>query len=134
MPKERDEKGRYTEGVPLETIRTFVLSSDDYVNTRTVANNFNLPWRTANHKLHQLDDDGDIEKIKMGQTALWGAASSFSVNSPRDDDVSGGFHRFRGIMESEKTADELLAEGREKDSNRENQLAETASKTSEGQQ
>lgn len=133
MARQRDEKGRFVEDVPLEEINEFVQEAAPVVTTREVANHFDIPWRTANHKLHKLVEKGTVAKSKFGQTTLWGRRSP-PTSSAGEAPTSGGFRQFRGVMDAEKSADELVAEAREEDAKRDERLLRAAGGSGEGSQ
>jgi len=71
MADRDDDSGRYTETYPL---RDFVEALDTLggaAGTQEVADEVGCEYRTANAKLHELEDRGEISARKVGNAYLW---------------------------------------------------------------
>lgn len=71
MAHRDDESGKYTETYPLED---FIEALDDLggtAGTQDVADAVGCKYRTANAKLHELKDEGEISSRKVGNAYLW---------------------------------------------------------------
>lgn len=68
---DRDDSGRYSETYPLEE---FIDALDDLggsAGTQEVADAVGCKYRTANAKLHELEEGGRVTARKVGNAYLW---------------------------------------------------------------
>lgn len=69
---ERDgDSGRYTETYPLDDFREALHSLGGAAGTQEVADEVGCKYRTANAKLHELEDSGGVSSRKVGNAYLW---------------------------------------------------------------
>ncbi|WP_157224710.1 winged helix-turn-helix domain-containing protein [Natronococcus occultus] len=71
MVKDRDEEsGQYTETVTDEEIAEFVRNSNG-LTTSEVADEFDYERPTAYRRLKSLEESGDVQSRKIGNSLLW---------------------------------------------------------------
>lgn len=71
MADRDDDSGQYSETYPLDD---FIAALDDLggaAGTQDVADVVGCKYRTANAKLHELDEEGRITSQKVGNAYLW---------------------------------------------------------------
>lgn len=69
---DRDEdSGRYTETYPLSEFREALKDLGGAGGTQEVAEIVSCEYRTANAKLHKLQERGEISYRKVGNAYLW---------------------------------------------------------------
>jgi len=69
---ERDEdSGKYTETYALDEFRAALERLGGAAGTQEVADEVGCKYRTANAKLHELEDNGDVTARKVGNAYLW---------------------------------------------------------------
>lgn len=69
---ERDEEsGRYSETYPLSDFIDALDSLGGAGGTQEVADVVGCKYRTANAKLHELEDEGRITARRVGNAYLW---------------------------------------------------------------
>lgn len=71
MADRDDESGRYTETYPLSDFLDALDDLGGAAGTQEVADAVGCKYRTANAKLHELEDDGEIASKKVGNAYLW---------------------------------------------------------------
>lgn len=73
MPNdERDtDTGQFTEKHPPEAFLTALEDLDGNAGTQDIADEVGCPYRTAHHKLTQLEEDGRVESQKVANARLW---------------------------------------------------------------
>ncbi|SFK67523.1 hypothetical protein SAMN04487950_0525 [Halogranum rubrum] len=71
MAHRDDNSGRYTETYPLEVFIEALASLGGSAGTQDVADEVGCKYRTANAKLHELDDEGRVSSRKVGNAYLW---------------------------------------------------------------
>ena len=69
MGRERDERGRYSEGVPLEAVLELFPDSEPRT-TSEVSEALDVAQKTAYNKLETLQERGDIRKKNIGGLAV----------------------------------------------------------------
>lgn len=76
MADRDDESGRYTETYPLEEFVDALGDLGGAAGTQEVADAVGCKYRTANAKLHELEEEGRITARKVGNAYLWSLADS----------------------------------------------------------
>ncbi|MFC6764183.1 ArsR family transcriptional regulator [Natrinema soli] len=71
MAERNDDSGRYTKTYPLEDFLTALEELGGAAGTQDVADEVGCKYRTANAKLHELEDEGEITSRKVGNAYLW---------------------------------------------------------------
>jgi hypothetical protein len=71
MADRDDESGRYTETYPLSDFLNALDDLGGAAGTQEVADAVGCKYRTANAKLHELEDAGEIASKKVGNAYLW---------------------------------------------------------------
>ena len=66
---ERDDRGRYTEKVPLDDVRAFFERSEPHT-AGEIADELGITNRAALNKLDTLHEQGEIERKKVGARAV----------------------------------------------------------------
>lgn len=75
MAERDDESGRYTETYPLAEFIEALDALGGAAGTQEVADEVGCKYRTANAKLHELEDDGQVTARKVGNAYLWQLAN-----------------------------------------------------------
>lgn len=69
---DRDEdSGKYTETYPLGEFADALNTLGGSAGTQDVADEVGCKYRTANQKLHELEDRGEVVSKKIGNAYLW---------------------------------------------------------------
>lgn len=71
MADRDDDSGQYTETYPLEEFTAALDALGGSAGTQDVADEVGCKYRTANAKLHELEDRGEIGSTKVGNAYLW---------------------------------------------------------------
>ncbi len=71
MADRDDDSGKYTETYPLEDFTAALETLGGSAGTQEVADEVGCKYRTANAKLHELEDRGEIASQKVGNAYLW---------------------------------------------------------------
>ena len=71
MADRDDNSGKYTETYPLEEFTDALNALGGSAGTQEVADEVGCKYRTANAKLHELEDRGEIASQKVGNAYLW---------------------------------------------------------------
>lgn len=66
-----DDSGRYTETYPLNAFLAALESLGGSAGTQAVADEVGCKYRTANAKLHELEDEERVSSQKVGNAYLW---------------------------------------------------------------
>ena len=76
MPNdERDtDTGQFTEKHPPEEFISAIETLGGSAGTQDIADEVDCPYRTAHHKLTQLEEAGRVESQKVGNARLWSLA------------------------------------------------------------
>jgi len=65
------DSGQYTETYPLSEFVDALEELGGAAGTQEVADAVGCKYRTANAKLHELEDDSEITSRKVGNAYLW---------------------------------------------------------------
>jgi len=71
MADRDDDSGRYSETYPPSDFIDALDSLGGSAGTQEVADAVGCKYRTANAKLHDLEDNGEITSRKVGNAYLW---------------------------------------------------------------
>lgn len=71
MADRDDETGQYSETYPLEDFIDALQSIGGSAGTQEVADAVGCKYRTANAKLHDLEEQGLVSSRKVGNAYLW---------------------------------------------------------------
>lgn len=71
MAERDDDSGRYTETYPPEEFVDALDALGGAAGTQDIADEVGCKYRTANAKLHELEDAGRISSKKVGNAYLW---------------------------------------------------------------
>lgn len=71
MPDRDADTGKYTETYPLADFLDALEDLGGAGDTQEIADAVGCKYRTANMKLHQLEDDGRITVREVGNAYLW---------------------------------------------------------------
>ena len=71
MADRNDDSGRYIETYPLEGFVIALEAHDGSASTREIADTVGCKYRTANAKLHELNDRGEVANRKVRNAYLW---------------------------------------------------------------
>uniref|UniRef100_A0A7D5L3N7 ArsR family transcriptional regulator n=1 Tax=Natrinema halophilum TaxID=1699371 RepID=A0A7D5L3N7_9EURY len=71
MADRDDDSGRYTETFPLEEFTEALKNLGGSAGTQEVADEVGCKYRTANAKLHELKERGEVTARKVGNAYLW---------------------------------------------------------------
>lgn len=71
MAERDDESGRYTETYPLAEFTEALRALGGSAGTQDVADEVGCKYRTANAKLHELEEEGRISSRRVGNAYLW---------------------------------------------------------------
>ena len=71
MADRDDDSGKYTETYPLDDFIEALDVLGGSAGTQEVADEVGCKYRTANAKLHELEDRGEIVSQKVGNAYLW---------------------------------------------------------------
>lgn len=69
--RDRDDDGQYSQTYPLEDFLGALETLGGAAGTQDVADEVGCKYRTANAKLHELEDEGKIDARKVGNAYLW---------------------------------------------------------------
>lgn len=71
MAERDDESGRYSETYPLDQFVEALETLGGSAGTREVADEVGCKYRTANAKLHELQESSMVSARKVGNAYLW---------------------------------------------------------------
>jgi predicted RNase H-like HicB family nuclease len=73
MSKQRDDRGRYTSTVTdEELLHFFDAAQRDFYSAREIASEFDLDRTQAHRRLSRLDEEGELERVKVGnRNVVW---------------------------------------------------------------
>jgi Fic family protein len=71
MAERDEESGRYSETYPLSGFIEALESLGGSAGTQDVADAVGCKYRTANAKLHELEEEGRVSARKVGNAYLW---------------------------------------------------------------
>lgn len=71
MANRDDESGRYSETYPLSDFIEALEDLGGSAGTQDVADEVGCKYRTANAKLHELEERGEVTARKVGNAYLW---------------------------------------------------------------
>ena len=74
MAERDDESGRYSETYPLDEFADALRALGGSAGTQDVADEVGCKYRTANAKLHELEEEGVATSQKVGNAYLWTVA------------------------------------------------------------
>jgi len=74
MAERDDDSGRFTETYPTKEFIEALESLGGTAGTQEVADEVGCKYRTANAKLHDLEDEGHVSSQKVGNVYLWSLA------------------------------------------------------------
>ena len=69
MSRDRDERGRYTESISPDDVLELFTTAEPR-STSEVADELEIPQRTAYNKLEALQEQGEIRKKSIGGLAV----------------------------------------------------------------
>lgn len=71
MTSDRDEEtGRYTQEFPIERFKE-ALESRERTTTSMVAEDVGCSYTLAYRRLKELESEGEVDSMKVGDTYLW---------------------------------------------------------------
>jgi len=71
MAERDEESGQYQQTFPLEDFVGALEELGGAAGTQEVADAVGCKYRTANSKLHDLEDAGEVTSRKVGNAYLW---------------------------------------------------------------
>ena len=71
MADRDDDSGRYSETYPLSDFIEALEELGGSAGTQEVADEVGCKYRTANAKLHELEERGEVDTRKVGNAYLW---------------------------------------------------------------
>jgi len=122
--RKRDEDGKFEGEVTEQDILKVLNSADAPVLTASgIADEVPVGDKAVYLRLRDMHDSGLVGRKEIGARAVAWWAKVEPRPEPATDD---GFEKYRGMIETEKTAAELIEEAREKDREREERLMDVA--------
>jgi len=128
MSKERprDESGKFEETVTEQDIlKVFDRADEPVLTANDIADALPIGRDAVYRRLRDMHDKGLIGRKETGARAVaWWAKVEPAPDVEGVEEMKAG--DFRGIVQSDKTARELIEESREKDREREERLMKVA--------